>query len=351
MLRRRGESRFRFNARVGLAFLAAAGWLSGCLHFVQVEVRLRKPSRYPMAQIGTLALLGAPDTTDQRDASVKFLGLLIEEIRTRKQLSIVDSETVSREVGRANVRPADLWPAEVSHQIGEALHADAVLVIEMQSANVSTVTEYQQEERHEYVGDELVPVIGPGGTAAYVRQPVYHDVQESIPIQVRRAQVHLSVRLTRLSTGVLLAADQISRESPTPERATAGELSKGPSSDQMLQDLLTSTAREVADDLTAHAETVPRDLMRGGGRTGKGVEAAVAGDWDRAEQLWEEAIAKDPRDAAALHNRAVAAEREGDFETAIARLRFAEVADPKEPSHRRLREQIERELTEAEAAH
>jgi Tfp pilus assembly protein PilF len=47
-----------------------------------------------------------------------------------------------------------------------------------------------------------------------------------------------------------------------------------------------------------------------------GVDAARAEEWEAAVRFWTEAVAKDPRSAAAHNNLAVAHEKRGDWEAA-----------------------------------
>lgn len=59
-----------------------------------------------------------------------------------------------------------------------------------------------------------------------------------------------------------------------------------------------------------------------------GVDAARAEDWDAAVRFWAEAVAKDPRSAAAHNNLAVAHEKRGDWDAAGREYEEALRLDP-----------------------
>jgi hypothetical protein len=66
--------------------------------------------------------------------------------------------------------------------------------------------------------------------------------------------------------------------------------------------------------------TAPR-MALGAGDIRRGNEAAAAGDWNRAEQIWSEVLRKHPKNHAAMHNLSVAAVARQDY--SAARLRIA----------------------------
>lgn len=69
-----------------------------------------------------------------------------------------------------------------------------------------------------------------------------------------------------------------------------------------------------------------------------GIEAARAEDWEAAVRFWTEAVAKDPRSAAAHNNLAVAYEKRGDWEAAGQEYQEALRLDP---DNRRIRTNYE----------
>jgi Flp pilus assembly protein TadD len=59
-----------------------------------------------------------------------------------------------------------------------------------------------------------------------------------------------------------------------------------------------------------------------------GIDAARAEDWEAAVRFWSEAVATDPRSAAAHNNLAVALEKRGDWEAAGKEYEEALRLDP-----------------------
>ncbi len=91
----------------------------------------------------------------------------------------------------------------------------------------------------------------------------------------------------------------------------------------------------VAGKLVPHEQTIDVKLSRiysgnGANEIRKGIGAAQEGRWDKARELWQAAVAKDPKNDAALYNLGVAHEALGQFDR--ARQCYAQAAGINEKS-------------------
>jgi len=71
-----------------------------------------------------------------------------------------------------------------------------------------------------------------------------------------------------------------------------------------------------------------REFATGNSDVKKGIEAAMNGDWDLAIEFWENAVAKDPDNHAAVFNLGIAYEAKHKMRKAIKQYEKARRMDP-----------------------
>ncbi len=136
---------------------------------------------------------------------------------------------------------------------------------------------------------------------------------------VREGTVTVAYKLVDPVTGEVVATDRVSRNFEGRLINNNGTL---PSQGEVLDNLLNECTSEIVSALAPHEVDVQVRLAtsswwRSGARSvRRGVSAAKRGEWDEAEAAWNESLAVNPDNDAALFNLAWLAARDRDFATA-----------------------------------
>jgi Flp pilus assembly protein TadD len=131
-------------------------------------------------------------------------------------------------------------------------------------------------------------------------------------------QLEGSVAITYQLLDARTGAIRTSGESiHTSRRLYLRPLASGGEQDRLLRELSHQCVQDVANKLVRHKVTELVVFARGSEPVEEGIRQARAGNWNRAQECWEAALARDPNDHAALFDLGLAYRAHLDQERAI----------------------------------
>jgi len=142
---------------------------------------------------------------------------------------------------------------------------------------------------------------------------------ESNSVLVRDGSVSIAFRLVDVRTGEIRAAKTVTHH-------FHGQVVNGhgsiPSEGEVLDKLTEKCLDDIVSMVAPHQRECTMRLAtseywcRGRSLVNEGVKLAQQGKWDEADRAWEQALELNPKNHAALYNRAVAAASRQDYEVA-----------------------------------
>ena len=253
-----------------------------------------KPAEVPLGTVRSVAVLpfsGPPDVArTARQAIVSQLG-------ADKLCTIVDPQ----EFESFAPSPLQIGSGPIDNQIAmetaRRMNLDAIIVGRLSRRN------------HSRFGS---------GSTVLIGDPVVTVAVEFQMIDVRSGRVLASHRVETSHTG------ELSKEPGRPD-----------SEPQVIERLIATSAREAVALIVPHDTTVQVPLA--GQTFGKGLFAVRAGnrlaregDWETAARRWQEALAADPENGAAMYNLGLAREAAHDFDEAARMYAAATALDESE---------------------
>ncbi len=146
------------------------------------------------------------------------------------------------------------------------------------------------------------------------------DVEvESNEVLLREGSVTIAFRFVDVETGEVRASKQVSKHFTN--RSTNGHQDI-PSQGAVLEMLTRECLDEVVQMLAPHESSCEMQLAtcnfwtKGSREFKKGLKSARNGDWSGAEKFWQNAIAENPENHAALYNLAIVAAKRQDYDLA-----------------------------------
>jgi tetratricopeptide (TPR) repeat protein len=159
----------------------------------------------------------------------------------------------------------------------------------------------------------------------WVDVEITRTVIRTLPYVIRHASLNTDYMVFDLRTGELIAMSMVSEEQnkkfggAKPDGDLEYQPSEAPPPAASLDDLSTRAARKLVAEISRMKVIATVQLDKGMNRlVRRGVVMAKRGDWEHAMRYWNDAIHKEPTDAAAYYNLGVAHETLGDFENLSA---------------------------------
>ena len=100
------------------------------------------------------------------------------------------------------------------------------------------------------------------------------------------------------------------------------------SKEEIMRELAAKVCKNFVKKLVPTRKKQYREFATGNSDVKKGIEAAMNGDWDLAIEFWENAVAKDPDNHAAVFNLGIAYEAKHKMRKAIKQYEKARRMDP-----------------------
>jgi tetratricopeptide (TPR) repeat protein len=270
----------------------------------RARLMVLRPAEVNITGISRLAVI---DFTGQGQTGAAARAAVVSRLAEKQHYALVDQAELSRVVPAAFTgEPTDEAAlVQGARQAG----ADAILTGQVVSYDAGSIPPADE-------ASGLAGILGPSTLTA------------------RPPTVALAVKLIDVRTGLVRDARQITR-------AFRGR--DLPDREVVLGNLLSGCADEVASLITPHYEPLDVELARqfwGNGLSAlrRGNALARDGKWDEAAAAWQEALANNPQNHAALHNLALADFARGNNAAATSLLdrALAIYADADYHSTRRL---------------
>ena len=286
------------------AALAACLALSGCAQTATMMVW--QPAEADVSGIHRLAVL---EFRGNGDSGTAARTALVSGIWNTGFYTLVDPSQTSR-VAQASAQVPEAPPdIAAAIETGRRLGADAVLVGDVV---------------HSQAGDREAPFRDddPGGNPRMGGRGRHRGGMHRIDYLDRDVSVALAYQLIDVRTGQVRAESRTSYQS-------GGVMLNGqgspPKKETVLAELMTRCSRDIVLSLTPRqiayqVQLADPGFLSGSGDVRRGNEFAAAGDWAKAEILWDAALTTDPKNYAALYNLSMAAAARYDYPRAVSLL-------------------------------
>ncbi|WP_457571737.1 tetratricopeptide repeat protein [Desulfovulcanus sp.] len=107
------------------------------------------------------------------------------------------------------------------------------------------------------------------------------------------------------------------------------------SKEEIMRELAAKVCKNFVKKLVPTRKKQYREFASGNSEVKKGIDAAMNGDWDLAIEFWENALAKDPKNHAAVFNLGIAYEAKHKLRKAIKQYEKARRMDPGNPLYQK----------------
>ena len=129
----------------------------------------------------------------------------------------------------------------------------------------------------------------------------------------RTVSVGVNFRLVSVQTGEIRASDSNAKSNTKKYYPHKGKI---PAADQILDNLSESVLNKFIPLITPYQVSVSKEFEEGNDMVDQGIEYAQKNLWDRAKDIWEAEVQKDPGNSPALYNLGIAYEVMGDLDKA-----------------------------------
>ncbi|MCR4437978.1 MAG: tetratricopeptide repeat protein [candidate division KSB1 bacterium] len=274
----------------------------------RVNVPVTKPAQVDITGIKSIAIV---DFAGPENSGAIASSMLTSRLFESKFFHIVERERVLQILQEHKLAMSGIVDASSAKEAGRLLGVDALIFGE--------VTAYSLEP--DQVGTEKVE--RQVGTGEYrtvklfgkeVRQEIMKTVLVDQEYRIRRGAVGVTFRMVNVETGELLAVKS-NTKSYDSGKVVAGRGTLKPR-EQILKDLLGEVVEDFARQIAPYVEVERRPIEGGKGMMAVGKKYAMKGLWSNARDAFAQAVAAEPRNAAAHYNLGLAHEVLGDLDKA-----------------------------------
>lgn len=281
----------------------------------RIAVPVTKPAQVDITGIKSIAIV---DFIGPENSGAIASSMLTSRLFESKFFRLVERERVLQILEEHKLAMAGVVDAATAKEVGRLLGVDALIFGE--------VTAYSLEP--DQVGTEKVE--RKVGTGQYrtvrrgnkeVREEIMKTVLVDQEYRIRRGAVGVTFRMVKVETGELLAVKS-NTKSYDSGKVVAGRGTLKPR-EQILKDLLSGVVEEFARQIAPYVVVERRPIEKGKGMMTVGRKYAQRGLWAEARDAFAQAVAGQPRDAAAHYNLGLALEVLSDWDKAEAEYQRA----------------------------
>jgi len=191
---------------------------------------------------------------------------------------------------------------------------EGVLAGTIDEARVRHEVSHERTKEEVHTGRYRDEVYIEGGQVRKRRVEIVRQETRLIPTVRKYAELNATVALLNARTGARLSS-QTYRKTSSSYAQGEGRARSMDSDTYLLEKLAAEIARDVVRDLVPHAQQEKIALAEDKACV-EGLKRARQGDWAGARSAWEQVVAADPANHAALYNMGVAAEIAQRYEEA-----------------------------------
>ncbi len=201
------------------------------------------------------------------------------------------------------------------------LNVDGVIVSELKSIEILPDEQgVEQVQKNVWTGEyerdengQIIEEIAPNGEKVRKKKIKLQTVDQHY--RIRNARLNVDFRLIDLKKNTLAFSQELV------ENYTSGKIIKEesqpiPTDDEIKRNLVQNIIDRFLSKIEPRKITVKRQIEKGTALIDSGAVHAKAGRWRQAQEIWHEAEKAFPTDSRIYYNLGLAAEAQGDFDTA-----------------------------------
>ena len=281
----------------------------------KTAIQVLKPAEIDVGGIKRIAILDfrGPHGTGEKIASIFTSKLFATNFYT-----LVERSELQKVLEEHALNMSGIVDVETAVQAGNLLGVQGIIVgdvisyksedhrrLKKETRKVWT-GEYEKDEKGNFIYEKTL-------FGKKVKKKKYKEKIVNVEVIEREATVGLSFRLIDVQTGSIIATRETSHSYKRSVKSGEGTLPPK-------QAILNRLAHQCIDDfvrmLAPHTVTIRTQFARGDDEVNRGIEFAKNDLWDKAQQVWEAVVRKDPTNHAAWYNLGLAFEALGDYESA-----------------------------------
>ena len=297
---------------VGFQSLKVIGTLTLTLFLLgcaakKTTLRVTVPAEIDVKGIQRIAVL---DFRGPEHSGIAAASLLTSRLWESHFYTLVERNELQKILREHAINMSGIVDVTTAVEAGKLLGVDALLIGDVVTYQVEDAREKRKVKKKVWTGDYERDAKGNiiyektlfGGK---VKKKKYKEVFVTEEVLTRRATVTLNFRLVDVKTARIRAARQVSHSFNKSVVIGVGEL---PSRGEILNQLLQQCVEDITHMLVPHEELVTVQFESGTEVLDRGIELARNGLWDKALQVWEEAVARQSGDPRVWYNMGVAYE-------------------------------------------
>lgn len=280
----------------------------------KVMINVTKPAQYNVSDIRRIAIF---DFNGPANSGKLMSGKFTNQLWKSQYFSIMERKELNKILDEHALQMSGIVNDSTVVEFGRILGVDGIIVGDVTAYNVTDRRGREKVKEKVWKGDYETDK---NGNVIYVtegrkkvKKKLYVEELVNRDFISRSATVAAGFRLISVETGEIRASDSDSRSN---SRKYYPHKDKLPSSDQMLDAMAESIISRFIPLITPYQVAVSKEFDEDNDQVELGIEYAQKNLWDKAEQVWQAEVDKDPMNSAAIFNLGIAAEVMGDLDRA-----------------------------------
>ena len=323
-------------------------WLSILLFFVEffscasgIKLQFQKPAG--KQYVGIRQLVVAP--CEGKDDVKLICDYLTSLLKQSDYFFVFDRNQFSSALDQINLTYEKIKQLDSLSQYAILPNVDAIIYSELKSIEIlPDELGVEQVQKSVWTGEyerdqngQIIEEIGPDGEKQRKKKIKLEMVDQHF--RVRNAKMSANFELIDLKKGASLFSQDLI------ENYTSGKIIKEesqpiPTDDEVKRTLAQNIVAKFLGYVAPKKITVKRKIEKGTALIDSGAVYAKAGNWSQAQETWSEAEQAFPIDARIYYNLGLAAEAQGDFDSAQTYYQKAVLLNPKKKLYQKAAENI-----------
>lgn len=288
-------------------------FLSYCAQ--KTVIKAVKPAELDVGGLKRIAVL---DFRGPRGTGEKIASIFTSKLFSTNFYTLVERSELQKILEEHALNMSGVVDVETAVQAGNLVGVQAVIVGDVINYKCEDHRRTKKEKRKVWTGEYEKDK---NGNFIYektlfgkkVKKKKYREELVDVEVIEREATVTLSFRLIDVQTGQIRATRETSHSYKKSVKSGSGSLAPK-------QAILNRLTHQCVDDfvrmLAPHTVSIETKFARGNNEVNRGIEFAKNDLWDKAQQVWEGVVSKDPSNHAAWYDLGLALEVQGMYEPA-----------------------------------
>lgn len=277
-------------------------------------VNVQKPAQYDVSDIKRIAVFdfSGPDDSGEIIAS-KFTNKLWKT----QYFTIMERKELQKILEEHALQMSGIVDNATVVEYGKIIGVDGVVLGNVTSYKVSATRGREKIKEQVWKGgyekDKNGNIIYEKTRSGRQKKKVYVEEYVERSYINRTVSVGVNFRLVSVQTGEIRASDSNTKSNTKKYYPHKGKI---PAADQILDNLSENVLNKFIPLITPYQVSVSKEFEEGNDMVDQGIEYAQKNLWDRAKNIWEAEVLKDPGNSPALYNLGIAYEVMGDLDKA-----------------------------------